>query len=265
MPSFFHRLRMRLIRQNRFIGYLKYAIGEIVLVVIGILLALQINNWNKARINNNLKQEYLLRLIDDLQEDKAILQATLNYSLTVHSHAKKAVVILEKPDQALKDPVNSLVHLYQSSQLQTPAAVKSTYLELISSGQINLLKNTPLKTSLIRYYEYDWAVSNTMALLNDYREALRSKMADPIQDKIRKECGDKYFKIRDTYEVMLPKDCTIFLDEKAAKKAVQDITKVENLKEKLRVHISNLEAKIEFMKQVKKIQEKLIKELEAVV
>lgn len=49
MIKFFRHIRKRLIRENRFSKYLLYAIGEIVLVVIGILIALQINNWNEEK------------------------------------------------------------------------------------------------------------------------------------------------------------------------------------------------------------------------
>ena len=49
MPRIFNTIRQRLLKENRFTRYLVYAIGEIVLVVIGILLALQVNTWNLAR------------------------------------------------------------------------------------------------------------------------------------------------------------------------------------------------------------------------
>jgi len=49
MINFFRRIRKRLAEDNKPLKYLRYAIGEIVLVVIGILIALQINNWNERR------------------------------------------------------------------------------------------------------------------------------------------------------------------------------------------------------------------------
>jgi len=54
-------------------GYFWYATGEIALVVLGILIALQINNWNEERIENNQIREYALSLIDDLQRDQQML------------------------------------------------------------------------------------------------------------------------------------------------------------------------------------------------
>jgi hypothetical protein len=66
--------------------YFKYAIGEIVLVVVGILFALQINNWNKDRKNANLERQYLERLIHDLQSDTAYFSQLINEAKMAVSH-----------------------------------------------------------------------------------------------------------------------------------------------------------------------------------
>ena len=65
MIKFFRHIRQRLISENKTSKYFKYAIGEIVLVVIGILIALQINNWNEQRKQNlNLRELYSILLLD---------------------------------------------------------------------------------------------------------------------------------------------------------------------------------------------------------
>ena len=64
MIKFFRKIRQRLLTENKFSKYLLYAIGEIVLVVIGILIALQINNCNEERIDPELKREVLSVLKD---------------------------------------------------------------------------------------------------------------------------------------------------------------------------------------------------------
>jgi len=56
MIKFFRKIRQQLLKEGKTTNYLKYAVGEIVLVVIGILIALQINNWNSERINLNKKK-----------------------------------------------------------------------------------------------------------------------------------------------------------------------------------------------------------------
>ena len=66
MIKFFRKIRYNLMEQNKTGKYFKYAIGEIVLVMIGILLALQVNNWNEARKNRLLELIYLENITADL-------------------------------------------------------------------------------------------------------------------------------------------------------------------------------------------------------
>ena len=69
MLAFFHKIRKSLIEAGSTRKYILYAIGEILLVMIGILLALQVNNWNEERNNRKLEKYYLERIVEDLQAD----------------------------------------------------------------------------------------------------------------------------------------------------------------------------------------------------
>jgi len=69
MIKFFRRIRQKLITEGSLSKYLIYAIGEILLVVIGILIALQINNWNEKQKQSILIHSYINSLIDDLHND----------------------------------------------------------------------------------------------------------------------------------------------------------------------------------------------------
>jgi hypothetical protein len=60
--------------KNKTGKYLKYAIGEIILVVIGILIALQINNWNESRKQSTSEKEFITSVKNDLKQDKAFIQ-----------------------------------------------------------------------------------------------------------------------------------------------------------------------------------------------
>ena len=80
MIKFFRRIRYGLMEQNKTGKYFKYAIGEIVLVVIGILIALQINNWNEQRKDNAKEQEYLKEIKNSLITDTLQIKKILIFN-----------------------------------------------------------------------------------------------------------------------------------------------------------------------------------------
>lgn len=80
MFRLFRQLRQRLLAENRFSRYLLYAVGEIALVVIGILIALQVNNWNEARKERIGERKLITALIEEIASNLDSLAANLNTS-----------------------------------------------------------------------------------------------------------------------------------------------------------------------------------------
>src|SRR5210317_1533014 len=81
MLRFFRQIRQRLLTDNKFSKYLLYAIGEILLVVIGILIALQIDNWNEEVRNRKIEQSFYRDILADLKKDSLKLDGlTLLYN-----------------------------------------------------------------------------------------------------------------------------------------------------------------------------------------
>ncbi|MCP9198595.1 DUF6090 family protein [Gramella sp. GC03-9] len=78
MIKFFRNIRRRLLRENRFTRYLIYAVGEIILVVIGILIALQINNWNENQQDRKLERGLMTDMITDLRNDLSLLDEVID-------------------------------------------------------------------------------------------------------------------------------------------------------------------------------------------
>ncbi|MCB0770393.1 MAG: hypothetical protein KDC00_08310 [Flavobacteriales bacterium] len=77
MIKLFRHIRRRLLAENRFTRYLLYAIGEIVLVVVGILIAVQINSWNQHRMDQRTVSQYRANLIEDLVADSIAIEEAL--------------------------------------------------------------------------------------------------------------------------------------------------------------------------------------------
>ena len=81
MIKFFRKLRQNLLMENKTGKYLKYAIGEIALVMIGILLALQVNNWNNYRLEGRKEQLFLANLQSDFKANLIAYRMTLISSI----------------------------------------------------------------------------------------------------------------------------------------------------------------------------------------
>jgi len=102
MISFFRRIRQKLLTQNRITRYLVYALGEILLVVIGILIALQVNNWNEVRKAKDAQEIMLISFSEDLKSDAAAIKLHLeNLENILEVHQK--MYEIRKGDLNLSD------------------------------------------------------------------------------------------------------------------------------------------------------------------
>ena len=131
--------------------YFKYAIGEIVLVVIGILIALQINNWNEARKLEKSKNQLMLALKNELVKNKSELE---NYNLELHESNSKFNKVLLYSVGEYTIPNDSLKH-YLTNMVygRTLSLLNSVQEEAINSGKFEMLSDS-LKQNLSVLKDY---------------------------------------------------------------------------------------------------------------
>jgi hypothetical protein len=149
MLQFFRKLRQKLLTENKFSKYLLYVIGEIFLVVIGILIALQINNWNEARKGKIKEIHYLFLLKDEFE-------ANLRQTETNHSQMKKyrsltELALMVYSEDTIVDPRLLAVAIEFSSYGGPPNIKDNVWQDLVSSGNINLISNAQLRTAISEY------------------------------------------------------------------------------------------------------------------
>ena len=146
MIKFFKRIRKKLLGENRTAKYFTYAVGEIVLVVIGILIALQINNWNQKNMNLE-KEKYLVKeMLQEFKKDSVELQNFIRLTKLKVSYGKMVKDYLKGKKTSL-DSV--FPHLFFNGKVLIFKSFSPTYDEIVSSGQLNLIRNDSLK-SLIK-------------------------------------------------------------------------------------------------------------------
>lgn len=162
MIKFFRRIRQQLIKTGKAKNYFLYAIGEIILVVIGILIALQINNRNEIRKDRILENEYLTRLKEDIKFDISWLN---RYILDKY---ERKVQCLEngkayyQGNYFIKDTLHFLNDIGYGGVFGHAALSlnKNTYNELISTGNLRKIESDALRSEIVNYYENVIAVEN---------------------------------------------------------------------------------------------------------
>lgn len=155
MLKFFRRIRESLFVDGGAKRYFFYAIGEIILVVIGILIALQINNWNEYRKDRILEKEYLSRLKEDLTFDIS----WINYYFL--DRFEKKILCLENAksyyqgNYVINDTTQFLDDISYGGVFGNVdwTLNKNTYSEIISTGNLRKIDSDTLRTKINNYYE----------------------------------------------------------------------------------------------------------------
>jgi hypothetical protein len=149
-------MRKQLLDENKTGRYIKYAIGEIVLVMIGILLALQVNNWNQERQLKKEEAKVLKSLHQEFIENRVRFDEI--YELQLY---RKKCINAVMSDDYKELPFDNLKTLMGGvTQQWTYDPFQSIYKSVINSGKIELITNDVLKKELSEFQD----------LLNDYKE-----------------------------------------------------------------------------------------------
>lgn len=154
MIKFFRKIRQQLLGEGKTGKYFKYAIGEILLVMIGILLALQVNNWNEERKDRDEVRKYLNSFLSDLTVDSLnydrmskYMDDVIEVNNTILNKFKENKPIDEKDFKAA----------FRTFTIPPIKGQNSTFNEMQSSGKISLIEDNTLKKKILQYYvDYDF-------------------------------------------------------------------------------------------------------------
>jgi hypothetical protein len=147
MIKFFRKIRQRLLTENKFSKYLLYAIGEIVLVVIGILIALQINNWNAEQ---KIKKEEIV-ILNNLLESLYSAKEQSDIEIFNENQLKESLLVaLGKNSNKSKLGINTLsdslfYHILWNSNTALP--VLNSYSDIKNTGKIGIVTNRRIRES----------------------------------------------------------------------------------------------------------------------
>jgi uncharacterized protein DUF6090 len=146
MINFFRKIRKKMADDNKPLKYIRYAIGEVVLVVIGILIALSINTWNEKRKERNKELIYLANINEDIKLNIASLEEFIEVRTETVAAVDSLLVYFNNPQLLNINTFNyyNLIILEWYPFIQH----SNTYDELLNSGNLTMISNKEIKNEL---------------------------------------------------------------------------------------------------------------------
>ncbi|GAA4280355.1 DUF6090 family protein [Gaetbulibacter aestuarii] len=150
MIKIFRNIRQKLLKENKTIGYLKYAIGEIILVVIGILIALQINNWNEKRKDTLKEKSVLAAIHEEFLQNRKQLDSVISYHKKSFHACEKLIKLF--PIDIEKDNLDSISsYLNKVFYTWTFNPSQGSVNSIISTSSFDIIRNKELRDLLISW------------------------------------------------------------------------------------------------------------------
>lgn len=146
MMNFFRKKRQNLVGTNQFIKYSKYAVGEIILVVIGILIALQINNWNDWRKQRVKEKEILIELQNQFKSNLIQLENKIYQRSLIVRNSKRALRFMDDKQIVSMDTLTTVL----SSLILSPTYDPINN-EIMTAENLQLIQNDSLRTYLTTF------------------------------------------------------------------------------------------------------------------
>ncbi len=157
MITILRKIRQNLLGQNRYTRYFLYALGEIFLVVIGILIALQINNWNQDAQDRKKESKVLSDLKHEFEENRLRLHETIQVKREALHNTRNLLKMMKRDYISMNEIKPAIVHTFGIYTYNPSGGIINT---IISTGNIDLIRDEELK----------FALSQWQDVLLDYQE-----------------------------------------------------------------------------------------------
>ncbi|HSF53364.1 MAG TPA: DUF6090 family protein [Algoriphagus sp.] len=186
MISLFRKIRQKLLQQHRITQYLAYAVGEIFLVVIGILIALQINTWNEERKNRDYELKMLRELKSTLEKDSRYFRSQIRILGIKELSANRLLQEIQLPDPSM-DSIN--FHL-ERLEIEALFQYNSGAYGSIKSGGIDKISNDSLRSKIADLYEF--LIPRTEKILENLKEteSIEEQLIEDFTERVITKAPD---------------------------------------------------------------------------
>jgi hypothetical protein len=218
------RLRVEAARQDWFAVAV-----EFVILVLGVFLGIQVNNWNQGRLDRAEGREYRHRLIADLESNQRDLAFRIHYDGQALGHARAAIAALDRPVGS--DPGQFVLDAYEASNHIPQALRQFTYDEAVAAGKAERLGEPRLREKVANYYVGVATMQRLFDYTPAYRDLIRSALPYEAQVQAMKDCPEVLKS--DEFGTVTPRladNCRSTMDPNAAAREAAEVRTIPNLK-----------------------------------
>lgn len=152
------QIRRKLLMKNQFIVYLLYAIGEIVLVVVGILIAVRIDAWNKEKEDRKKEVAFLKEIHVNLQEDTTLVNQLIIFDSLKVISANQIFAVFGSKKSEFEMMIDATPHFDYLFAFQVLSQSRTAFDNMLSAESIGIVSDRVLRTKLSRYYNWNFDV-----------------------------------------------------------------------------------------------------------
>lgn len=245
------RLRLQAARQNWF-----GVAVELVILILGVFLGIQVNNWNQGRLDRADGSKLRERLYSDLESNQRDLAFRVQYQGQVLGHARSASAALDRPVSS--NPGAFIIDAYEASNHIPQPIRRSTYDEAVASGKAEFLGDPMLRERIANYYVGMATMQRIFDNVPPYRDSIRSALPFAVQARVMKDCPEVLE--ADRFGSITPRlsdRCESTLDPRVAERVAAEVRTIPDLRWALNRVIADLDQKIWNARQLSREAERL--------
>lgn len=240
-----------------------FAVGiDVLIVIVGVFLGLQANNWNQARVERSAARAYRAEIVENLRANEISIDDQVAYYRRVLGHALAALDVLETPGSEMGEAF--LIDAYQASQVRQRQLAQTAYDEMKSAGLGRSVAGPETRARLSAYYAQMPQMNAFTLAVTAYRDRIRRAMPIAIQRQLRKHCGDISRTLPGgVVGSMLPERCVLDLDAESIARAAARIRATPDLNQDLTRHMADIDQKLRQLQSYQGRARELRKQLES--
>jgi len=210
---------------------------ELAIVVVGVFIGMEVSNWNQSRIERRETERMLEQLVPELESQMEFVDSVRTYYATARGYGERALAAWNG-DRKLSDD-QFVIAAYQASQITGIGTNAENWALTFGGEQLRNIDDPKVRRNIELLVTSDYAPISINAAATPYREQVRRIIPIAVQDRIRRECGDRFLTGKASYVlVVLPERCALRLPPAEAARVAASLRARPDLAQELNWHLA---------------------------